>query len=96
LYIVAKDELCYPLDYFKEMLNEETTEFILEEEELNKKADRYCTMYGDFLSDGDCGYKNCKSYQPQNGIRGRCVSKAFSYTKTGRTFRLTKDDFIEI
>lgn len=67
-----------------------------EEEEINKNADRYCTMHDFFTSEGDCGFKNCRDYEPKNGKNGMCVHKTFSYTKTGRKFKLTKDEFVEI
>lgn len=96
LYLSENSELCYPLDYYRDMLDEKCNEIILREESVDKNADRYCTMHDFFTSEGDCGFKNCRDYEPKNGVKGMCVHKTFSYMETGRKFRLTKDDFVEI
>lgn len=96
MYLSENSELCYPLEYYKDMLDDNCKEIILDEEEINKNEDRYCSMHDFFTSEGDCGFKNCRDYEPKNRKNGICVHKTFSYTKTGRKFRLTKNEFVEI
>lgn len=91
------EEFCQQLDYYEEKLEElkDEDDFIgyieLEEMKIDKKAERFCTLFCEFLDDGDCGVKACKKYIPKNGLKGKCVYKTFSLTGTGKKFRLTNN-----
>ena len=70
----SHDEVCYPLDYFIEKMEEDETELILYPAIPERMAGVFwCKEHlfcGDDSSD-TCG-NQCEEYKPRNGKNGRC------------------------
>ena len=96
------EDFCQRLDFFEDKFEEqkEDEEFKgyieLEEMKFDKQAERFCTLYCEFLDDGDCGKKVCKDYVPKNGLKGKCIHKSFSLTGTGKKFILNENGLMEV
>ena len=75
LYFDGNEEgCCYPLDYFKEQLDENNPEItVYPAVMLRGEQVYYCSKYQEVGEVGDgCG-KICKEYKPRNGKNGRCI-----------------------
>jgi hypothetical protein len=75
LYYFASryDEFCYPLSYFKELLEQRDEMKLIKAVRSDMPGFFWCNFY-DFLGDKSediCG-KLCKGYAPRNGKSGCC------------------------
>ncbi|MFK5938701.1 MAG: hypothetical protein QM497_09955 [Sulfurimonas sp.] len=86
LYTTEYGEVSYDLEYWKEYkkCNNLKELELLETTEDKDTNIRWCTLFGDFIDDSDCGKAECSKYIPQNGKRGKCVYKGYTYISTGR------------
>ena len=72
-FLDLEDEICYTLEYVKDLIREQD---IKEKEVYEAKLETsseymYCKVEGDIGEKGYCG-KDCKWYEARNGISGNC------------------------
>lgn len=89
------DELCYPLDYFQELLKEDDHRTSYELEVWVPKLGTgtfWCSDLGEGFESGPgtCGALECSSYDPRNGKSGRCRYHSTPFHPTGKTITITK------
>ena len=67
------DEMCYPLEYIKDLIAEQelTEKEVYEAKKVKDSNYMYCRIAGDVGEKGYCG-KDCKDYKPRNGKWGIC------------------------
>lgn len=93
-YREENSEICYPLQYFKENL-EENQVLKLELEKREKKPFFFwCKIEMDFVERG-CS-NGCDNYSPCNGKSGRCKNYEIPFEGTGKYFELSKTGLIPV
>jgi Uri superfamily endonuclease len=85
LYFQKDAEMCYPLywhlDYMKENNIKEMQVFRAKvEHESGMFFCRFMEQIGE--KNGTCNKKDCDTYVPKNGIKGRCFHYGFCYEPT--------------
>jgi len=96
LYFTGVDgENCYPLDYFREQLDEYNKEIVVYPAKMIVgESFFWCKEFGEVGDVGEgCG-KCCEKYAPRNGKNGRCRHSMNCYEPEldkPKTLKLTGD-----
>ena len=90
LYFSEYDENCYSLDYFIDYLIENNLKemTLFEAKREPKTGYFFCKEFMEVGEVGNCG-KQCKLYEPNNGINGRCKHYGYCYEQTEKKFLLS-------
>jgi len=83
----GNDEYILPLSMFRERIRNGEKEIILLEMKRDLSGEMFCHELFNFVGDDFCGI-DCSSYNPCNGISGRC-RYLDGFIGNGRKFKLT-------